>query len=277
MVDMKRSFFNILRLFYNNLEKKYFIYQGQRGKHEVKETKKRHSINSKKYTKERHILHKKIISIIENTGNSPKKGRKPIAILLGGGTASGKTNMRKKIIEKELISRKIYTTSIDIDKIKEHIPEYTVYKKTKPSQAASLVHKESYDIGALLLNKLIKGKKNFIYEGTMARTRKYKSLINKLKKHNYEIHAYLVDVPLSVAKERADKRARITGRKVPHHIIENTHKLVPRTFIAIKDLVDSYRVYDNQNGLILIVSNDFIDSKKYGDFLKKGGLNTIRK
>lgn len=111
----------------------------------------------------------------------------------------------------------------------------------------------------------------------MARTRKYKSLINKLKKHNYEIHAYLVDVPLSVAKERADKRARITGRKVPHHIIENTHKLVPRTFIAIKDLVDSYRVYDNQNGLILIVPNDFIDSKKYGDFFKKGGLNTIRK
>src|SRR5699024_4609025 len=271
MVNNKRSFFNKLK-FYNNLKKKYLVYKGQRGKHEVKETKEMHSINSNKYTKKRHLLHKNIVSKIENTGNSPEKGRKPIAILIGGGTASGKTTMRKKMIEKELISRNIYAASIDLDEIKEYIPEYTVYKKTKPNQAASLVHKESYDISALLLNKLIKGRKNLIYERTMASTRKYKILVNKLKKYNYEVHAYVVDVPLSVAKKRADERARITRRKVPHHIIENTHKLVPRTFMAIKDLIDSYRVYDNQNGLILIASNDYVDSKKYGDFLKKGRI-----
>lgn len=214
-------------------------------------------------------MHKKIGSIIENKSDSPEKGKKPIALLLGGGTASGKTTISKKMMEKELISN---ATLIDIDEIKEYIPEYTVYKKTKPSQAASLVHKESLDIGAWLLNKLIKNRKNLIYEGTMAKTRKYKSLIKKLKKHDYEIHAYIVDVPLSVAKKRAEKRARITGRKVPYYIIENTHELVPRTFMAIKDVIDRYWVYDNQDGLKLIASNDFVDSKRYGAFLKKGRM-----
>src|SRR5690606_39120369 len=99
-----------------------------------------------------------------------------------------------------------------------------------------------------LLNRLIKGKKNFIFEGTMARTRRYKSLVNKLKENGYEIHIYVVDVPVLVAKKRADERAR----KVPHKIIENTHKLVPRTFIEIKDMVDSFHIYDNQDSLTLI-------------------------
>jgi hypothetical protein len=41
---------------------------------------------------------------------------------------------------------------------------------------------------------------------------------------------------------------------------------------AIKDLVDSYHVYDNQNGLTLIASNSYIHPNLYTKFLKKGGM-----
>lgn len=222
----------------------------------LEDTKQMHSINSKTYTKERHRLHKEIVRMIEKADSQPKKGKKPVAILIGGGTASGKTTMRKTIVKNELNVKKIIATTVDIDEIKEYIPEYAEYKKSNPAEAARLVHRESVDIGELLLNRLIKKRKNFVCESTMSRVRKYKRLVQKLKKHRYEIHVYLVFVPLPVAKERAKRRAQLTGRKVPHNVIENTHKLAPRTLKAIKDDVDRYKVYDNQNGMKLIAGNE---------------------
>ena len=62
----------------------------------------------------------------------------------------------------------------------------------------------------------------------------------------------------------------MTGRHIPGHIIENTHKSVAKTFQAIKDMVDSYYIYDNQQGLALFASNQFHDTKRYEDFIKKG-------
>lgn len=241
-----------------------------RGKKLLKDTKEKYLISSTKYTKERYLLHKRIISMIEVPHSFPKKGHKPIAILIGGGTASGKTTMRKNIIENGFKEKSICTTVIDFDEIKEYILEYSAYKKMDINKAASLVHKESYDIGTLLLKKLIKSKKNFILEGTMARTKKYESLVKKLREQGYEIGVYIVDVPLKVALERANKRAMLTGRKVPYKILENTHKLVPVTFLTIKDLVDYYFIYDNQDGFDLIASKNFVNPKKYSDFILKG-------
>lgn len=236
------------------------------------DTKKKHSIDSKKYTKERHLLHKQIVKKLENSMSFPKKGDRPVAILIGGGTASGKTFIRKKIIEKEVQKLGIVASTVDLDEIKEFIPEYKEYKKTNPDQAASLVHKESYDIGNLLLKKLIKNRQCFIYESTMSRTKKYKRLVNQLTKNDYETHVYITDVPLTVAIKRAEKRALITGRTVPKEIIKRTHKFVPQTFLAVKDDVNSYHIYDTQRGIRLIASNDFIDHPRYFDFLKKGDI-----
>ncbi|NLK34376.1 MAG: hypothetical protein GX301_02850 [Gracilibacteraceae bacterium] len=62
-----------------------------------------------------------------------------------------------------------------------------------PEQAEVIVHKESVDICELLVKQLIKKRKNFIYEGTMARTGKYRRLIRELKSKNYEIYLYVAD------------------------------------------------------------------------------------
>lgn len=103
----------------------------------------------------------------------------------------------------------------------------------------------------------------------MARTKKYKKLIKKLKNAGYEVNAYIVDTPLELAKQRAAERAKITGRTIPPHVIENTHRLVPHTVEVIKNLVDRYYVYDNRNGLVLIASKDYVEPTLYKEFLKK--------
>jgi len=238
-----------------------------------KETKFLYSIKGKKYMTSRHEMHIRIVNELMKVAVSVEKEKKPLAILIGGGTASGKTTLRKIVIESELSKRGIYAVTVDPDIVKEYIPEFNAYKKTDPSHAAYLVHKESCDISALLLDHLIKNWMHLIYEGTMAKTPKYVKLIKKLKKAGYEVHAYVVDVPIEVAKQRSDDRAKLTRRKVPHHVIENTHKLVPITIERIKNQLDSYQIYDTQHDLTLIASNNYVEPELYSNFLKKSGIN----
>lgn len=64
-----------------------------------------------------------------------------MVVLIGGGTASGKTTMRQTIVGKTLMERGIRTVTADPDKIKNSIPEYESLKKDHPNDAARLVHK----------------------------------------------------------------------------------------------------------------------------------------
>jgi predicted ABC-type ATPase len=150
------------------------------------------------------------------------------------------------------------------------IPEFEDFKKNYPEHAAQLVHRESTDIGALSINALIKKKRNFIIDGTLRRPDRVEKLVDKLKKAGYQIHVYIADVPIEVAKERADKRGQETGRFVPHEIIEATHREVPQTVEAIKHKVDSYNVFDTSDGARLFASNRFVEPERYKQFLDKG-------
>ncbi|KHF40636.1 zeta toxin family protein [Halalkalibacter okhensis] len=218
-------------------------------------------------------FHSDLIKRYTKKAQTAKKGQRPIAILIGGGTASGKSSLRKSVTPALIKSKNIQTIAIDPDDIKEQLPHYHKLKKHKPNHAAALVHKESRKICQKVLSELINQRKHLIYEETMARTNKYMELVKSLKAANYEIYVYIVDVPLKTAKKRADQRAKLTGRHVPHSIIERTHKLVPRTFELIKEYCDEYRIYDTTKELRLIASNDFLDEKKYALFLAKGRKN----
>lgn len=241
----------------------------KRYRHRIKETKKIYSVKGNKYSKKRHVLHLNIVNEFMKKASSPGKGERSIAVLIGGGTASGKTTVRKKIVENMLNEKNIRACIVDPDEIKDYIPEYASLKKKHPDDAARLVHKESVDISDLLVKRLIRYRKHFVYEGTMARTKKYEKLVKTLKKSRYEVYVYIVDIPLELAKHRAAERARMTGRMIPAHIIENTHRQVPITFEVIKNLVDRYYVYDNRNGFVLIASKYYVNQPLYDEFLKK--------
>lgn len=232
------------------------------------DTKRMHTIG-RRYTEERRRLHRRIVrSIVEKAGNH--RSHPPIAILIGGGTASGKTTLRNGLVQRELKKRGIQSAIVDPDELKAHIPEYKGFQKTDPKRAASLVHRESCDIGALLLDGLIVERKSFVYEGTMARTKPYVRLVKRLRGAGFEIQVFVADVPLRKAKRRAAERARRTGRTVPTRVIETTHRRVPRTLEAIKDHVDDFRVYDMEKGPKLIASKNYMDRERYAHFLKKG-------
>lgn len=111
--------------FHSSLGKK-----SKRYRPKLEETKEKYSVKGKKYTQKRHAMHMNIVNEFMKKASSPKKGERPIAVLIGGGTASGKTTMRQNIIEKKLNKIGIHTVTVDPDEIKEYIPEYASLKKS---------------------------------------------------------------------------------------------------------------------------------------------------
>ncbi|GAB6259321.1 zeta toxin family protein [Peribacillus sp. N1] len=206
----------------------------------IKTTKDAYCIDDD-YTKERKDVHKTIIDYFFNTAQNTKEP--PQAILLGGGSASGKSTLTKFWIKAYEMNH-IPLVCIDCDEIKLLIPDYENVKKYNEETAAFYVHDESSDIAEALLKRCIQEKKNLIYDGTMKNLNKYKRLVEYLIENEYNITVTVVDVPIEIAKERAEVRFLETGRRVPDGIIEESHREVPKTFVAIKEMVHEYTLYD---------------------------------
>ncbi|MCQ6536622.1 zeta toxin family protein [Bacillus mycoides] len=203
-------------------------------------------VNNGEYVIERKDLHNEIIESFLNEHSQQEK--EPEAILLGGGSAAGKSSIGE-LVSKGYKRKKKHMIWIDSDKIKEKIPEYQQLMELGDTelikQAAFLVHDESSDITMELLKICMKRKINFMYDGTMKNVEKYKKLIQQLRQAEFSINAIIVDVPIKVALERSIMRFKLTGRLVPEHIIEESHMKVATTFCKIKDLIDCYSLYDN--------------------------------
>ncbi|EOO24753.1 hypothetical protein ICM_06465 [Bacillus cereus BAG1X2-3] len=211
----------------------------------MKPTREKYVINGE-YTIERKLLHNEIIESFLK--GQLQQEQEPEAILLGGGSAAGKSSIGELVIKGYKLQKQNMIW-IDPDKIKEKIPEYQDAMESEDiesmKQAAFLVHDESSDITIKLLKICMKRKLNFMYDGTMKNEVKYIKLIQQLRQAGFSIKAIIVDVPIKVALERSNMRFKVTGRLVPEHIIEQSHMRVATTFSKIKDLIDCYTLYDN--------------------------------
>lgn len=216
-------------------------------------------IDNGKYHSYRETLHESILRKSLNKGESSKK---PIAVLVGGGTASGKSTVLNKEIMPIFQKNKIPVVMIDADDFKNQLPEYGSFKRKNTKSAAFRVHEESADLTEVAIDRAIKQKKNLIFDGTMKNTPKYKKLVKRLRKNGYKISIVVVTVPVEIAKDRSRKRAKRTGRFVPMAVVEKSHAGVPKTFRSIKNDVDNYVVYDTTDTSVKIAENDIVYNKQ---------------
>ena len=228
--------------------------------------------SSKGYTKDRKELHKKIIQNILNSANSPSKGQKPVAVLMGGGSASGKGTIGTTLVVPRLQSKGIKVGISDCDDIKEQLPEYSMFKEQDPSTAALRVHEESMDVSMQAVDELIKNNKNLMFDSTMKSPAKMLSMIDKLHKAGYQVQIIGSDVPLNIAFERSNKRADETGRKVPEGIIVGSHGGFSITYPQLINKVDGYSLYDNsgQHPILIQDERGIHRPDLYRNFVQKG-------
>ncbi|MCK1973268.1 zeta toxin family protein [Bacillus safensis] len=226
------------------------------------------------YIKRRKALHQGIVQkFISQKGHNPELiGLE--AIILGGGSGAGKTSVLEDVIGEDGY------VLVDADKIKEELREYRILKRQENPLASDIVHEESSDIATLLLNSTIEIPENLIYDGTMKNAEKYKPIIASLKANGYSVHIVVVDADVEVAVQRVLVRNG-EGRFVSEEMVRVSNKLVSKSFLELKDLVDSYTIYENSiNGVdpVEVAFKDpeseieVIDQAAFDRFIAKSNL-----
>jgi len=176
---------------------------------------------------------KKDLMCIENA--------EPIAILMGGSPASGKSTFLKKFAP-YLLKEDIF--KIDADEIRSKLPEYRGYN-------ASQTHLETKDIVTTLLSDRNIGlpcKFDVIYDGTMNNNKSYVPLIDLLKSLGYKVFIVYIDkVPKDVVIKRSLERYKKQGRFVPLEVIEDFFSKGKEALNELKKQVDGYMVIDGSD------------------------------
>jgi predicted ABC-type ATPase len=228
--------------------------------------------NTGLYTPERNKMHEDAIDEIIKDAGDPPPGEKPLLIFMGGGSASGKSTLRKKLLLPALKRSGRDVAVVDADDIKERfIPEYKgEFAKADPDGAAYRSHEESSDIADAAIDTLFDQGKNFIYDGTMKSPAKYKSMIKKAREKGYEVQIMIADVSLPVAYKRNLSRYQKEGRYVPKPIINQSHGAIPTSFDDLKDLVDDYALFDTNRGRpALFHSKEYTHHERLQQFYRK--------
>jgi len=228
-----------------------------------------------RYRENRQMFHRQIAARLLSGVQSQNS---PEVIFMGGGTAVGKSTVRKKYIKSYAAHGGIAV--IDCDDIKELIPEYAELKKINVQTAASLVHEESGDIALLALQLALIEQMHIVFDATMKDADWYEGLIGNVKEKGFAAIAVIVYAPLHVAFEREALRAEKTERVVPREEIVRSHLLVRESFTRLKNRFDAYVLWDNSkpNFGEPTVIEEFLpgmtestvhDWEKYADFYSK--------
>ena len=215
------------------------------------------------YTEERKKIHKKIMDEFKDELVCVNNDT-PIAILMGGSPASGKSTFLKKYapyLLKEEILR------VDADEVRSMLPEYKGYNATQ-------THMETKDIVNTLLSDRTIGipcKYDIIYDGTMNSTKSYYPLIKLLKELGYKIFIVYIDkVPKEVVKERALSRYQKSGRFVPMEVIEDFYSKGKDALNELKSKADGYMIVDGSGGDYNVIERGGMKLPKTRNYSKLG-------
>ena len=215
------------------------------------------------YTLERAEKHEHIIKhFMDKYESVPTDGK---AIMAGGLGGAGKGST----MEKTGYADESKYATINPDDVKEEMAERGMIPKVKgmtPMDASPLAHEEASHISKRIATRLLKKRKNVLYDITMSNIGSAESRLNSLKANEYETNAVFVDIEPDTSKERGRYRYRKGtadylehgigngGRPLPDHVVDsqrtdsgmrsrNSENLVE---LERKGLFDSVpKIYDN--------------------------------
>ena len=179
--------------------------------------------------------------IIASQLNPKAVSENPIAVILMGSPASGKTTVGRPYADKILGGKQV--TIIDPDAVKAQLKGYEGWN-------AGAFHEESSFISEKQIFPTAMGARhNMIIDITGKNTGKVEDMANLLKSWNYKIGIVHVDVDDKTALTRAGKRfAKAGGRYVPYGYIKGSAKQASATWSRLTDggIVDvGYKIDGN--------------------------------
>ena len=201
--------------------------------------------NTGEWNRGREAFHEAVLQKMMQ-GHAAPVGRRPIATILGGGTASGKTTASRMIIGDDP-----NVLRIDPDELKLAVPEYADLKRDDPGHAALRVHEESSYMTKMMVAEAARRGLDITYDSTTSGNGG-PAMAKFLSEKGYDVRVLFVDVPIQMAVQRAENRALNSsdpinrGRHVPIDVIQQSHAGAAAKFQELKDMpgITSKRFYD---------------------------------
>lgn len=190
------------------------------------------------YTEERKALHDQIIEEMFE-GSEPVPEGEQIVYITGGYPGSGKSTVLREMRESGSLRMGDNFVHIDSDFVKTRFPEYDGWN-------AALLHEESSDVVARVIERAIAENHNVLYDATLKTTGSSQAIIQGFEDQGYSTNVIFVDIPITTAMQRAVDRAFGTSRRFvdPAYIATHNHKNI-NTLETVKPMVESWTHWDN--------------------------------
>jgi predicted ABC-type ATPase len=190
---------------------------------------------------QRQQFHRQVIN--DHLSSVPPTGRDHGVMMMGGGSASGKSS----VINNGLVKTD-GSVVVDPDAVKEKIPEYRELLEANDPIAAAYAHEESSHLSKQIVGEALKSGRNVTMDGTGDGG--FDSLSKKVNSWRSgganHINAAYVTAPTEVALQRAMARAQQTGRYIDPQVIRNIHRQVSSVLhqAVQSGLFDNVQLYD---------------------------------
>ena len=190
------------------------------------------------FKKERAKLHREIKDKFLAEGEVASPGTKPVAIVMMGATASGKSTATKQMKLNKSVK-------IDADAIKWALPEYREAVSEKALDGAFMVHVESSTVATELTQEAIAQRKHILIDGTGADERKMRTQIEHLRNQGYAVNLVAVFLDPDEGMLRMKVRAANVGRWIDTKVVSDLYEKVPKVFLSLHDRAHSADAFSN--------------------------------
>jgi len=240
--------------------------------------------NVKVLSKEREALHDSIVQrLVANIKPDPT-GKK--YLFIGGGTASGKSTVTKRMSDYPLVRElsdgedaPANAVLLDSDAIKALLPEWGQPDKKR---AAGFAHEESSLIAKLASDVAMERGLNIVLDGTGdGSSHGMKKKVAKVVAQGYPPRGLYITVPAGEAIVRSLERSVETDRYVALDVLMDIHAGVSNTAEGMHDKFERFDLFDTDvpfgaPGIPIVLNGRVIDQVRWDAFLAKKNVTHMQ-
>lgn len=136
---------------------------------------------------------------------------------------------------------------VEADRVKSMLPEMPAYVRENRRLAGTLLHRESCFIAEILEREALARGKNVLVDSSLRDAHWYDGVFRGLRATSprYRIAILMVTAPPETVYARVARRAAVTGRDVPHEVLNDAMARVPRSFARLAPLADYSAIIKN--------------------------------
>ncbi|GAA6019965.1 hypothetical protein JCM11491_006723 [Sporobolomyces phaffii] len=181
--------------------------------------------------------------------NGESDDGKPLALFTAGGMGAGKGHTLRDMLRSRRIRLPANTVWIDPDALSRLLPERPQYLAHSPETASSLLHPEASLLQEICAAVAKERKRSLVIDGSLTDCKWFSGFMKGFRESGYECEILFVSAPEATMLERAERRAKSTGRVTNPEAIKRSRIKSPECVsnLSKPSLVRRVRLIDNSD------------------------------